>query len=262
MPVDLAAIDYDTPDARGVPVVILHGLFGSARNWASIAQRLASAHRVVALDARNHGASPWADTNSYAEMAEDVLQALRARGLARAALLGHSMGGKTAMVAALLHPESVARLVVVDVAPAAHDSPFGAYIAAMRTVDLAGVSRRSEVDRQLAAAVPDSAERAFLLQNLLFEDGAARWRINLDALARALPEIASFPKLPPGASYAGPALFIAGERSGYVRPEDEPTIRRLFPKAEIRRIAGAGHWVHAEAPGAFLEVVTPFLAGG
>jgi pimeloyl-ACP methyl ester carboxylesterase len=261
MPVDLAAIDYDNPDARGVPVVILHGLFGSGRNWASIAQRLASAHRVVALDARNHGASPWADTMSYAEMAEDVLAALRARGITSAALLGHSMGGKAAMICALLHPESVERLVVVDVAPAAHDSPFGAYIAAMRSVDLAGVSRRGEVDRQLAAAVPDPAERAFLLQNLVFEDGAARWRINLDALARTLTDIASFPSLPVGASYAGPALFIAGERSDYLRPKDEPAIHRLFPKAEIRRIAGAGHWVHAEAPDAFLDLVTPFLAG-
>jgi pimeloyl-ACP methyl ester carboxylesterase len=258
---ELAGTDFGDPQAEGPPVVILHGLFGSGRNWASIAQRLAGAHQVIALDARNHGASPWAETMSYAEMAEDVLATLRARGIGRARLIGHSMGGKTAMLCALRHPAAVDRLVVVDVAPAAHDSPFGAYIAAMRGADLAGVSRRGDVDRQLAAAVPSPAERAFLLQNLILGEGAARWRINLDALARDLPEIASFPDLPPGVSYGGPTLFVAGERSGYLGAEHEPAIRRLFPNAAIERIAGTGHWVHAEAPDAFLDLVGPFLAG-
>jgi pimeloyl-ACP methyl ester carboxylesterase len=257
---ELAVTDYGDPQAEGPPVVILHGLFGSGRNWASIAQQLAGAHRVLALDARNHGASPWAETMSYAEMAEDVLATLSARGIARARLVGHSMGGKTAMLAALRHPEAVDRLVVVDVAPVAHESPFGAYIAAMRGADLAGVSRRGDVDRQLAAAVPSAAERAFLLQNLVFEEGTARWRINLDALARAHPELASFPDPPPGRPYSGPTLFVAGARSTSVRPEDEPAIRRLFPGGTIERIAGAGHWLHAEAPDVFLDLVTPFLA--
>ncbi len=255
--VPLAAAEYGS----GPTLLILHGLFGSARNWSSVAQRLASANRGFALDARNHGASPWADTMSYADMVEDVRAFQDAHGLGRATIIGHSMGGKTAMLLALNHPTSVARLVVVDIAPVAHPPALAAYVRAMRAVDLAGVSRRAEVDRQLAGAIPDAAERAFLLQNLVFEDGQARWRLNLPVIERFLPEISGFPDLAAGLSFAGPTLFVAGERSGYVSPADEPAIKRLFPNAQIARVPGAGHWVHAERPDAFLGLVTSFLAG-
>jgi esterase len=254
MSLRLAATEY----GAGRPVAILHGLFGWGRNWATIAQRLAARHRVVALDLRNHGNSPWADTMSYAEMAEDVRDTLGEP----ATLIGHSMGGKAAMVAALTGAQAqhwVERLVVVDIAPVDYRAPT-AQLDAMRNLDLAAITRRSEADRQMAERISDPAERAFLLQNLVFADGKPHWRLNLAGIERSMPDILGFPDLPPGAVYSGPALFIAGANSGYVRPEHEPLIRNLFPNAEFVRIPDAGHWVHAEQPNAFVEAVEMFLA--
>ena len=175
MTVRLAATKYDTQDHPGaVPVAILHGLFGSGRNWASIAQRLAARHPVIAFDLRNHGASAWAGGMQYGEMAEDVLAMLDERGYRRAALLGHSMGGKVAMAAALRDPDMVERLAVVDIAPVAYRPHHLGLVQAMRALDLTGIQRRGEADAALAAAVPDVAERGFLLQNLVFDQGGAR----------------------------------------------------------------------------------------
>jgi esterase len=256
MAVALAA----TEQGSGPPLLILHGLFGSGRNWAAIAKPLADMHRVFLLDLRNHGASPWADSMRYPEMAADVLAFIRARKLGPVALMGHSMGGKAAMLAALVEPRAIERLVVVDVAPVAREPALLAYVRAMAAVDLSRVTRRNEVDPLLASAVPSAAERGFLLQNLVIEDGKARWRINLEAIDSAMPDIAGWPDNLPASSYPGPSLFIAGAKSDYIRPQDEPAIRRLFPRAEIVRIPGAGHWVHAEAPEAFLVAVQPFLS--
>jgi esterase len=257
MAVRLEAVE----SGEGPPLAIVHGLFGSGRNWAGIAQRLAAHHRVIALDLRNHGVSPWAETMDYVEMAEDVRATLHASGHRRCALIGHSMGGKVAMMAALGHGEDVERLVVVDIAPVTYHPRHLAYVRAMRALDLGAIKRRAEADARLAPAVGDAAERGFLLQNLVFDGGAARWRLNLAAIERALPDLAGFPALAPAASYRGPALFVAGVRSDYLRSEHEPKIRRLFPDARIARIADAGHWLHAEQPQAFLDIVEPFLAG-
>jgi esterase len=253
MTVTLAA----TEQGDGPPVVILHGLFGSARNLSSVARRLAASHRVIALDLRNHGESPWAETMDYDEMAADVLAALDARGIDAAALLGHSMGGKVAMAAALRWPERVGRLVVVDIAPVAYPPAFEPYVAAMRRADL-GTGRRAAVDAALTDAIPDPMIRQFLMQNLTIADGRAAWRINLAAIERALPALSDF-RPPEDGRYDGPALFVAGGRSDYVGPEQEPRIRRLFPAATITRIPEAGHWVHAERPDALLAAVAPFL---
>jgi esterase len=256
MTLSLAVVEY----GDGPPLAILHGLFGSGRNWASIAQRLAAYHRVVTLDLRNHGASPWADTMDYAAMAEDVRATLQSRGYSRYALLGHSMGGKVAMVAALQHASEVERLIVVDIAPVRYPPRHLAEVRAMRALDLADIKRRSEADARLAPSIPDPAERAFLAQNLMFEDGRAHWRLNLAAIEEATPELVDFPELPTDAAYDGPALFIAGGQSDYLRPEHEPTIGRLFPKAEIACIENADHWLHAEQPAAFRAIVEPFLS--
>ena len=257
MPLELAAVEY----GMGAPVAILHGLFGSGRNWRSISQHLAARHRVVAFDLHNHGTSPWADSMSYSEMVEDLQASLRVRGIQRTALIGHSMGGKAAMLMALLHPEEVDRLVVVDIAPADNPPTLLGYIRAMRAVDLSGVTRRSEVDVQLAGAVPDPAERAFLLQNLVIGEKPAYWRLNLEALEHDFPQIVGFPHLPDGIVFGGQTLFVAGDGSNYIRPEHEPEIRHRFPQARIIRIEGAGHWVHAERPQAFLHTVAIFLSG-
>jgi len=255
MAVELAAIEY----GDGPPLAILHGLLGSGGNWRGVAQRLAAHHRVLALDLRNHGASPWAETMGYAEMAEDVRGTLEARGDRRFALLGHSLGGKVAMAAALLHPGAVTRLIVVDIAPVPYPSAQLAYVRAMQALDLAAITRRSQADAGLTPAIPDPAERAFLLQNFVLGDGAPRWRLNLAAIERAMPLLAGFPSLAAPA-YAGPVLFVAGGRSSYVRPEDETAARRLFPQARFARVDNAGHWPHVEQPARFLDLVEGFLA--
>src|ERR1700693_1021351 len=256
MTVRLAATEYGATDAP--PLAILHGLFGSGRNWASIAQRLAAKRRGIVFDLRTHGASAWAGGMQYGEMAEDVLAMLDERGYRRAALLGHSMGGKAAMMAALRDPDMVERLVVVDIAPVDYRPHHLALAQAMRGLDLTGIKRRSEADQALATAIPDAGERGFLLQNLVFEDDHARWRVNLEAIERKMPDLVGFPAVPDNAVHRGPTLFIGGARSDYLLPEHEPEIRRLFPNAQIVRIEGAGHWVHAEQPAAFLQLVAPF----
>jgi len=251
----LAAMEY----GGGPPLAILHGLFGSGRNWASISKRLAAHHRVIAFDLRNHGGSPWAARMDYADMAEDVRASLKTRGYEQFALLGHSMGGKVAMMAALQYPDAVERLVIADIAPVTYPMRHLVEAQAMRRLDLARIARRSQADAALAAAVPDADERGFLLQNLIFENGGARWRVNLDAVEQNMGRLADFPAMLEGRAYDRPAFFIGGARSDYVRPEHEPVIRRLFPKAEIARIENAGHWLHAEQPAAFLAIVEPFL---
>lgn len=253
----LAAIEY----GDGPPLAILHGLFGSGRNWAGIAQRLAARNRVIAFDLRNHGASPWAETMDYAEMAEDVRTSLRARGHRRVALLGHSMGGKVAMLASLRRPDEVERLVVADIAPVRYPPRHLALVRAMRRLDLAGLRRRGEADARLASVVHNPAERAFLLQNLVFAENGAAWRLNLAAIEHEMPSLVGFPSLPAGAKYDGPALFVGGGRSEYLRPAHEPALRSLFPKAQTAFIPEAGHWLHAEQPQAFLDLVALFLAG-
>jgi esterase len=256
MPIDLAHLGHG---ATGAPVVILHGLFGSARNWATVARRLAARHRVVALDLRNHGQSPWAATMGFDEMAEDVRAFMVRHDLAPAAVIGHSLGGKVAMRLALEHADHVTRLVVVDVAPVTYTHSLGQYVDAMRRVPLDGVARRAEVDAALGRTIGEPALRAFLLQNLVRDDGGYRWRINLEAIAHNLPRMMAFP---PSARlcYPGPTLVLAGGLSHYVQDRHRPAIARLFPNAELVTIAAAGHRVHVDQPGAFLQRVGAFLA--
>jgi len=243
---------------KGPPLVILHGVFGSANNWKRIAADLAGEHRVLAVDLRNHGESPWADSMSYPEMAEDVAALIDREVGGRAVVIGHSMGGKAAMWLALSAPERVARLVVVDIAPVAYREHLSAYVAAMQAIDPAGISRRSEADARLREAVPDAGIRAFLLQNLRLDSGGARWRLNLDALATEMGTISGFPD-PGERVYDGPTLFVKGAKSDYIRDAHRAVIARHFPNARARVVPDAGHWVHVEAPEAFLRALQSFL---
>ena len=254
-PVELHA----TRSGEGPAVVIAHGLFGSARNWSSIARRLAVGRTLHALDMRNHGASPWTDEMTYPAMAEDLLLYIGARGLSRPTLIGHSMGGKAAMAAALVAPERIGRLIVVDIAPVRYRHGFASLVAALVELDLDGIGRRSDADERLAEAVPDAALRGFLLQNLVLRDGRYVWRLNLAAIAAAQDGLWDFPDLPPSAVFDGPTLLIGGGASDYIRPDHAPVVRRYFPNAQQRRIPGAGHWVHADRPDAFVEIVEDFL---
>jgi pimeloyl-ACP methyl ester carboxylesterase len=247
-------------DGDGPPLAIAHGLFGARRNWASLAKRLAKARPVLALDLRNHGDSPRDPVHDYPALAADLAETLAAEAPGGADLLGHSMGGKAAMALALTAPETVRRLIVADIAPVAYDHAHGDYLAAMRGVDLARVARRSDAEPMLADAVPSPALRAFILQNLVIGEGPTRWRPNLDALAAHMEAILGFPERLPHARFAGPTLFLHGALSDYVGAATHDAIRARFPAARIEAIAGAGHWLHADRPEAFLAAVERFLA--
>lgn len=237
------------------PLLIAHGLYGSGRNWGVLAKRLSDQRQVIAVDMRNHAGSPWFDSHTYPEMAADLAEVIETHG-GRADVLGHSMGGKTAMVLALTRPGLVNRLIVADIAPVAYGHSQIQYIHAMRAVDLSSVEKRSDADAQLARSVDDPALRAFLLQSL--DVKGKRWRLNLDALEAAMPGILGWPEVQ--GRFDGPALFLSGGESSYVLPEYRPAIRTLFPKARFAKIPGAGHWLHAERPREFEAAVRAYLS--
>ncbi len=243
----------------GAPVLLLHGLFGAAANWGAIQKTLAATHRVIALELRNHGASAHAAAMDFSTLAEDVAETLAAYGAAPVTVVGHSMGGKVAMMLALARPDLVARLVVADIAPVRYPPSLRGYVAAMRALPLVpGLTRRA-ADAALAEAVPEAGIRAFLLQNLLFQRDPPAWRLGLDEVAAAMPDIEDFAPPAPDAQYGGPTLFITGARSDYVRPEHHGAIRALFPAARFVTLREAGHWVHADQPAAFTETLRAFL---
>jgi pimeloyl-ACP methyl ester carboxylesterase len=243
---------------EGPPVALLHGLLGAGQNFGAVQKALAATgRRVLALDLRNHGASPHSPAMTYPEMAEDVAETLRAEGAWPAAVIGHSMGGKVAMTLALARPEGVERLLVADIAPVAYPFPlFTTYIAAMQAIPLAPGLTRREADAALVSAVPNPVLRGFLLQNLLFQVNPPRWRIGLDEIASAMPAIGRWPA--PAGTYAGPVLALAGDRSDYILPEHHALFRALFPAVRFAAIP-AGHWLHAENPAAFLVEAEAFL---
>ncbi len=251
----LAWTEYGT---AGPPLIILHGLFGSARNWRSMAQRLSQDYRVYTLDLRNHGDSPWTEAMDYTALAQDVADFIHSQGLQKAAVLGHSMGGKAAMVLALHHAELVQSLAVLDIAPVAYSHSHNEIIQAMQALDLDTLKRRSEADAALRATVPELGVRQFLLQNLVLRDGRFSWRLNLAVLARAMDGLVGFPDMG-GRVYTGRTLFLHGSLSDYVRLEYHSAIRRLFPKAEINAVDHAGHWLHADQPQQVLERIQAFL---
>lgn len=232
------------------PLLIVHGLFGSGRNWGAIAKRMGLTRAVYAVDMRNHAGSPWAESHSYDDLAEDLTHVIDSLG-GRMDVMGHSMGGKAAMMLALTRPEMVNRLLVADIAPVAYAHSQNHLIAAMRALDVAGLSSRIEADAALRGAVPDDATRAFLLQSLDLRSTPARWMLNLDVLEHEMPRITGWPDV--SGSFTGPALFLSGGRSDYVRPEHRAGIKALFPAARFAKLPDAGHWLHAQSPHAFIE---------
>ena len=242
------------------PLVLLHGMLGSSRNWQTAGKDLAAAYEVFALDLRNHGASAHADTMSYPEMMADVLEWIDSRGLGPVTLVGHSMGGKIAMLLACRHPERVAKLFVVDIAPKNYFWPaHRVNFAAMNALNLAELHSRAEAEMRLEGTVTSRGLRKFLATNLeQAADGRWRWQINLAALTTALPEMEKNP-LGREDHFAGPTLFIAGAKSPYIEDGDHAEIRRYFPAARIQVIADAGHNPHMEKREEFVGAV---LAAG
>jgi esterase len=251
----LNAIRHGEPTAAP-PLVVAHGLFGSARNWGAVAKRLSARREVIAVDLRNHGDSFHDPDNGYAALARDLAATIEAVG-GRADLLGHSMGGKAAMALALTEPSRVGRLIVADIAPVRYRHSQIGYVRAMQAVDLSAVARRSDGDAQLAQAAPEPSLRAFLLQSLAVGPDGAAWMLNLAALADQMPAIMGFPDF--AGRFDGPTLFLTGGKSDYVRPEHWPAIEARFPAARLVSLPDAGHWLHAEAPRAFAAAVEDFL---
>ena len=236
------------------PLLVIHGLYGSARNWGVISKRLASDRRVIAVDLRNHGDSPWFDSHSYFDMAQDLAGVI-AHFNQPMAVMGHSMGGKAAMILALEHPELVDRLCVADIAPVNYSHDQSQYISAMRSVDLTKIEKRSEAISALAEQIEDPALHSFFTQSLDLKN--RRWKLNLEVLAREMPKIIGFPKI--DERFDKPTLFLSGATSTYVTRDMRPQIKALFPFSRFAKIPNAGHWLHADQPRAFEATLRVFL---
>ena len=253
----LSLVRHGAP-SDSTPLLIAHGLFGSARNWGAIAKRLSDSRPVLAVDMRNHAGSFHNGVHDYPALAQDLAQVIEAEGRA-VDVLGHSMGGKAAMVLALTRPDLVNHLIVADIAPVAYAHSQNHLIDAMRALDLSGLAARSEADKRLAQSIEDPQVRAFLLQSLDLKATPPAWRLNLDALERQMDLITGWPDMSARAPFDGPALFLAGGLSDYVPAAARPQIKALFPQARLARIPGAGHWLHAEKPREFEAAIRVFL---
>lgn len=252
----LTLFHRDLGGAGRPPLIILHGLLGSSRNWQTTGRDLAESYHVFALDLRNHGQSPHAEEIDFDLMVDDVLAWMEGHALGRATLLGHSMGGKVAMLFACRHPERVERLVVVDIAPKDHWVGHRAEFAAMTELDLRDLKSRAEAELRFEARVEDWGMRKFLATNLeQDENGAWRWLINLPGLSAALPALEKN-SLAESDRFEGPTLFVIGGRSTFVLPNDLAAIRQHFPHVRIETIATAGHNPHLQARAEFVRAVT------
>jgi pimeloyl-ACP methyl ester carboxylesterase len=250
----LNMIEHGVPTDRP-GLLIAHGLYGSGRNWGVIARRLSETRHVVAVDMRNHGASPWTKTHTYPEMAADLAEVLGTLN-GPYDVLGHSMGGKASMTLALTQPELVNRLIVADIAPVTYTHSQLRYVKAMQSIDLSQITRKSDVAPLLEPYVDDPQLVSFFLQSL--DAPNRRWTLNLETLETDMPKIMGFPDLE--AKYEGQTLFLSGSDSDYVQPEHRDTIKTLFPKAKFMKIPDAGHWLHAQKPREFVAVVQAWLA--
>lgn len=253
-PLPLHAVEAGEPG--NPPLVVLHGLFGSSTNWRSIIKELAQDFHIIAADQRNHGESPWSDSMQYPQIAADVAQLIEHYNLERPAIIGHSMGGKTAMAMAQLGLAHMDRLVIADIAPVPYSHTHEGFVNAMQAIDLARVSSRNEVESRLSETIPEPGIRQFLLQNLKRGENGYWWRINLTAIQSNMSDLLDY-NIDQVSDIE--TLFIAGGKSNYIEPGMHRAIRHLFPNSQIQTINNAGHWLHAEQPAQFIEIVKAFL---
>lgn len=242
---------------QGEPVILLHGLFGSLRNLSQVSKALADHYSVYLLDLRNHGASPHSAVMDFAAMAHDIIEFMDRQQLPKAHLLGHSMGGKTAMQLALSHPERVKKLIVADIAPVTYPRRHDPVIEGLSQVNQAKLQSRRDADQILADYIQEPEVRAFLLKSLI-RTGAGHFalKFNLKDIAANYDNII---KAPQGQPFSGPALFIKGSESPYIQAKHKETVLMLFPNASMKVIAQTGHWLHAEKPAIFNRIVLQFL---
>ncbi|HLF19353.1 MAG TPA: alpha/beta fold hydrolase [Bacteroidota bacterium] len=244
---------------HGEPLVILHGLLGSSDNWHTVSKKLSAHFLVFAVDLRNHGRSPHSDSFSYETMAQDIKEFLQQHSLSSVFLLGHSMGGKTAMTFALAHPDSVRKLIVVDIAPRDYGAQHDDIFDALYSLKLEQFQNRKQIDETLARTIPSFSTRQFLVKNLSRNDeGSFTWKINLDVIHRNYGELNK--AVQGGPPFTKPTLFIRGGKSPYILDEDLGDIKRLFPFSTVTTIQHAGHWVHADTPDEFTNIVLDFCS--
>ncbi|HIF18009.1 MAG TPA: alpha/beta fold hydrolase [Cycloclasticus sp.] len=254
------ALNFTKHGDAGEALIILHGLFGNARNWQGIAQLLTERYCVYTLDLRNHASSPHADLMDYPSMSADVASFMDQQGLLEATILGHSMGGKVAMQLAMSEPDKVSRLIVVDIAPVTYKHNFDDVLAGLHNVPLDKVRSRKEADQYLAEKINVLSLRQFLLQNLVSSKaGGFEWRVNLASIEKNMPVIMGFPESEVPQSFGKQTLFINGEKSTYLAPRYRTSVAKFFPVAEFETVPKAGHWPHIESPSAFMEILNKFL---
>lgn len=242
---------------EGSPLIILHGVFGALDNLMSVAKELAEHHTVYLVDQRNHGKSPHSDEFNYEVMAEDLKEFINDNDIERPAILGHSMGGKTAMKFAITHTNMWDKLIVVDISPKAYPVHHQTILKGLKSIDMDKLGSRSDADKKLAQYVDDLGTRQFLLKNLSRSKDGYSWKLNLKAIDENIEAIGE--GLEERLATEKEVLFIRGEKSDYIRNEDYILINQIFPNARIETVEGAGHWVHAEKPKELIELVLSFL---
>ena len=248
---------------EGQPLIILHGLFGSSDNWQTLGKYFAEQGLAVYLvDQRNHGRSPHSEEWSYRVMTDDLLELIEEEKLEKPIIMGHSMGGKTAMQFAVDHPGKLQKLVVADIAPRKYNRTQSDVAQALLAVDLESVKSRKEAEDLLSEGIDDNGTKQFLLKNLYWKEGETEklaWRFNLDVIARNISAASEALQIPPGHTCEVQALFIRGERSDYITEADHEQIKSIFPYSTFQTIGNAGHWIHAEQPAAFFKAVMDFI---
>ncbi|MBN2614013.1 MAG: alpha/beta fold hydrolase [Bacteroidales bacterium] len=256
-------------NGEGCPLIILHGLYGSSDNWMSFARTLGNHFRVFLPDQRNHGQSPHSNIHAYEALSEDLAEFISEHKIERPVIIGHSMGGKTAMFLAASYPELIRALIVIDISPGAYPSASGSKPGILNHTDIIEIlynlpvenfSTREEAEAGLAKYIPYNRVRQFLLKNLTRGDtGGFQWKINIRALKENFHNIFAGLDIPGGLSGDYPVLFIKGALSEYITEKDVALIKELYPHAVIKNIEGAGHWVHAEKPGELMDAIMEFL---
>ncbi len=246
-------------EKHSTPIIILHGLFGSSRNWHPVARVLAETSSVYALDLRNHGKSPHSDIMTYPAMAEDIAEFMAHHHISEARFIAHSMGGKVAMWLALTQPQRVQKMVIVDIAPVNYQHDFSSVLNAFAAVPLERISSRREVDQYLSEYLSEPDLRQFLLQNLQLKNGRYQWRLNLEVIKTAIKEITGFPDTGNITPFEKRVLFVGGGQSDYLSRDYHAQTWKLFPLASFSTIKQAGHWLHAEQPEQFMALIKPYL---
>lgn len=241
-------------EGNGEDLLILHGLFGMLDNWKTLGKKWAETHKVHLIDQRNHGRSFHHNDCSYPAMAEDLLRYMDHHNISSANILGHSMGGKTAMFFACNHPDRVKELIIADIGPQEYAPHHDEIIAGLKAVEPENKTSRTDADEAMKPHIPQPGVRQFLLKNLYWmTDQKLAWRFNLKDLASNISEVVK--SLPDSLNYLGRTLFIRGGSSGYISDKDFENLKSQFPKAQLKTIENAGHWLHAEQPKLFKEII-------